>query len=445
MPSNGLYTLILIGVCMLEKMLALGQGKKEDEVGETRFYGEVTTEALIDGVSLATAIGLTAGTAQNTTEPWLAFELDGKLLLVAKKTLRHTISWDQIQAANAVYGSRSVDIHGSSYRIRLLKGAATDPISGGSGTHDPEQSWGSEWNRLFYPLVPNPVNTPTHPTSREGIRYGAWANYTETQLNIGSSGGNGRITRCQELSGGTHVIRGNAGLSYLGYGASSYVSSAFGWRPVLELDRTTPEPEDVFLGEVPVTKLISGDALATQVGLTAGTAFNSNEPWLKFLTREGKTLYVAKKPFRYNLNWNQLNTLGITLGVTTVVIGGNTYKVRLLTGMDTEYYNGSISVYNPLHVNNSEWNRLMYPLHNGNHIDTNNLTLPGYWPLYSDLDLGIGPNSGNGGQSWCIGRYVTGSSSSQVTRGGRGITSFDPTIASSSHVVRGWRPVLELV
>lgn len=39
----------------------------------------------------------------------------------------------------------------------------------------------------------------------------------------------------------------------------------------------------VFLGEVPASEFITGDALAERIGLTAGTSQHSDTPWLKFL------------------------------------------------------------------------------------------------------------------------------------------------------------------
>src|SRR5690554_5978523 len=61
-----------------------------------------------------------------------------------------------------------------------------------------------------------------------------------------------------------------------------------------------------FYGEVPVSELITGDLLASTIGLTEGTVLHSNEPWLKFAL-DGKTLYVAKKPFRHSIPWDQIH------------------------------------------------------------------------------------------------------------------------------------------
>lgn len=214
-----------------------GPGPQELIAGDqlSGLYGTVEAVDFITGDDLANSIGLTTGTAQNSTVPWLKFILEGKTLFVPERTFRHSISWNNIHARGAVYGTATVQIQGDTYKVRLLKGAATDPISGGSNQSDPEQSWGSEWNRLFYPLVPNPTRKPGSGISGEGIRYGAFANYTETQLNVGSSGGNGRYTWCQETSGSNRVNRGYGDLSRFRLNGSSDTTVSYGWRPVLEL------------------------------------------------------------------------------------------------------------------------------------------------------------------------------------------------------------------
>lgn len=42
--------------------------------------------------------------------------------------------------------------------------------------------------------------------------------------------------------------------------------------------------------------IISGTSLASSIGLTAGTAINSNEGWLKY-SYQGKVCYIAKNRF----------------------------------------------------------------------------------------------------------------------------------------------------
>lgn len=217
---------------MLEQHLHVASFKG----GGDRFLGEVPVTALISGNALASAIGLTVGTAQFSNEPWLHFELDGQTLYVAKKPYRRSINWNALHAANVIYGGKTVVINGETYKVRLLKGSATDPHGGGVGWDTPG-SYGSEWNRLFYPLIPNPTNSPSKP-SGEGIVYGSWANYTEPDLVMVSTAGNGSFQWCQEVAAtnaARRVLRGGGGVSGSGLVTASDVNAIYGWRPVLEL------------------------------------------------------------------------------------------------------------------------------------------------------------------------------------------------------------------
>lgn len=405
------------------------------------FFGEIPASEFITGDKLAEHFGFTAGTAQNSDVNWLKFACDGETLFVPKQTFRYNLSWDQINASNLVFGDRVIEVQGDLYQVRLLKGAASDPISGGLGLHDPEQSWSSEWNRLFYPLVPNPTSTPTHPISQEGIQYGEWADYTEADLLDNSTGGNGSRTWCQESGGTSRVWRGGFGVSYFSLSTSSVASSVFGWRPVLQLLRH----RDQFLGEVPVTDLINGDELASKIGLTTGTAQFSDEPWLKFMTREGKTLYVAKKPFRHNLSWSSINNAGAVYGDSLVYINGRKYKVRLLKGANTDPTPNS-NGYDPEQSWGSEWNRLFYPLvPNPTNKPDSGISgegiVFGSWANYTEADLVVHSTGGSGSSTWC----QESAGSTRVYRGYQSATYRSlgtNTITGSS---RGWRPVLELV
>ena len=62
--------------------------------------------------------------------------------------------------------------------------------------------------------------------------------------------------------------------------------------------------------------LLSGTSLAATIGLTAGTAINSNEGWLKY-SYLGKICYIAKKPLRYNLSWADVYRAGAVYGTDT--------------------------------------------------------------------------------------------------------------------------------
>lgn len=197
-----------------------------------------------------------------------------------------------------------------------------------------------------------------------------------------------------------------------------------------------------FLGEVPARELISGNALASAIVLTAGIAQHTNEPWLKF-NLDGKTLYVAKKSYRHSISWDQIHARGAVFGTRTVTINGDTYKVRLLTGADTNPTPVTTG-YSSIGTSNSEWERLIYAVHNGVHTNTSNRTPPGAWPLYSDADLLVYNSYGHGNCSWTQ-ETGTANVGQRVFRGGAGVTYFALQSSSNVHTQMGWRPVLELV
>jgi hypothetical protein len=179
-----------------------------------------------------------------------------------------------------------------------------------------------------------------------------------------------------------------------------------------------------FYGFVPASDFITGNDLAAQIGLTAGTSQDSDAGWLKF-SGNGKTLYVAMKTFRHSISWDHINAVSAVYGNRTVVINGNLYKIRLLTGGDAD----------PASSAGGEWNSLIY----GVHMSTN----PQWGPGYSDSDLNVG--TGNGRGSWT--QELGSTSSYRVVRGVNGVSDFNRNTYSrggtSSNL--GWRPVLELV
>lgn len=166
------------------------------------FYGEVSATDFISGDDLASAIGLSAGTSQNSDAGWLKVVDGNKMLLIAKKTFRHTISWDNINAVNAVFGS-IVTIDGVKYILRLLSAA--------------------EWDRFMYPLH------TSHPNSAP-----VWASYSDSDLLVSSSYGNGSYSWTSTPQSSYRVVRGSSGVTYSSDKAPSSAGNTYGWRPVLE-------------------------------------------------------------------------------------------------------------------------------------------------------------------------------------------------------------------
>ena len=215
--------LIYDGVCNIS-CVVVGKYSESEESNKisiklntaTGFIGEVPASELFTGKELSGLIGLSQGTNINSNEPWLKFIIDGEIIYVAKKHYKHTVPWHDINGVNAVYDretSKVVSKDGNDYRVTLMRGANTDPISGsGTGRYDE-----SEWDRLIYKVhVDDPEGTP-------------WASYTDTELDIKSS------TWCQEHYGSTYrVTRGGSSLVVFDGGRPETVDVAK-WRPVLRL------------------------------------------------------------------------------------------------------------------------------------------------------------------------------------------------------------------
>ena len=162
-----------------------------------------------------------------------------------------------------------------------------------------------------------------------------------------------------------------------------------------------------FFGEVAHGSLINGESLCDLIGATEGTLQNSTEPWLKY-ARRGKILYVAKKPIRYSISWNDINSWGAVYGEAIIMIGGVRYAVRLLS--------------------TTEWEDLIYPVH----VDY------GQWEQYTNADLYIG-GSYNGRYTWTS----TPSSSYRIVRGYGDVSDSNFSSPSNTSDSRGFRPVLE--
>lgn len=202
-----------------------------------------------------------------------------------------------------------------------------------------------------------------------------------------------------------------------------------------------------YYGEVPAKDFITGDELARRIGLTAGVSQFSDEPWLKFVYL-GKIEFVAMKPFRYSISWNDINAVGAVFGNKTINVRGNRYKIRLMKGK-TEGMQDDQSAYGGTICHNSEWNRLMYPIHlnmsSGKWRYKLNLDdyIYDFGYRYDDKDLLTDEQYGKGSISWC--QECGDSTESRLFRGEDGVSCSYSYPADFVWEQCGWRPVLELV
>lgn len=172
-------------------------------------------------------------------------------------------------------------------------------------------------------------------------------------------------------------------------------------------------------------EVISAAALATAIGLTAGTPETSVPPsWLEF-SLQGKRCLYATRAFRYGLSWDQIYNAGAALDVfgdqgvpstvtvrtqnAEVTIGGQRYRVRLMTM--------------------AEWVSVVP-------------SLTGTWVPSTLAKMNISDDS-NGTARWIL-TSIGGSNPNKRRQRGQYSVNFDAADASTSAIATtGWSPLLE--
>ncbi len=211
------------------------------------FFGEVSASEFITGDDLASECGISQGTSQHSTAGWLKFAYKGEILFVAKKPIRHSISWDAIDTAKCVYGDsgdKTVAIGGLTYKVRLMRalGPSNDPKTVASD-YQGAINRHSEWNRLMCQIHEQAIggswDFPDNIENDIGILEHSLGNGTNGMYNDADlvvKSGDGRYSWCQEMSSTSYrLTRGSLGVSYSRRYLSSAATSDYGWRPVLKL------------------------------------------------------------------------------------------------------------------------------------------------------------------------------------------------------------------
>lgn len=206
-------------------------------------------------------------------------------------------------------------------------------------------------------------------------------------------------------------------------------------------------PKGDFLGEVTAASFVTGPQLADAIGITQGTVI-PDSGWLKFTDSvDGLTKYISKKPLRSHISWDQIHSRGAVFGSKTVVINGDTYKVRLLSGANSNPATAA-SGYDAPHTHGCEWNRLMYrisakPFGTASNTLASEGIATGDWASYSEKDLVTYHTHGNGSYCWC---QETGTTpTTRVYRGNVGVSLSSQVTSSFVSSNFGWRVCLELV
>lgn len=229
----------------------------------------------------------------------------------------------------------------------------------------------------------------------------------------------------------------------------------------------TGNPTRGFFGEVLPEDFITGDALAAEIGLTAGVSFNQETPWLKCVL-DNQVFYFPQKPLLHSLSHDEIYEAGAVFGtgdsgpfVSTgsgavkqdaeVIIQNKRYVVRLYRGANSNPTLTDKYSYDGIDTHGSEWNRIMYGLHDGNHHHSSNsmasegLTV-GDLAQYSDVDLGLGGLANDGGgegrATLCQETSLLDYPTRRVYRGYGGVSNLNRPTASNTLSGRGWRPVL---
>ena len=248
-----------------------------DPVTDTGYYGLVTSEDFISGDALAEAIGLSAGTSQQSTTPWMKFYIgpdaacnafvrrghaaQAYVAFIPQKPIRNNAPWDDIYDAGAVFGTgdngpynsgenvtqdAQVTVGTGIFRVRLATCANANPFGDDRACED-NIGEGSEWNDLIYRVhtdSPNCDDPNEGVSDSETTRHGGpqdgdnWANFTDNDMITHQDFGDGSYCWGQETSSsstGRRVARGFRGVGYFNDFSSSFNSTDLGWRPVLEM------------------------------------------------------------------------------------------------------------------------------------------------------------------------------------------------------------------
>lgn len=200
-----------------------------------------------------------------------------------------------------------------------------------------------------------------------------------------------------------------------------------------------------FKGVVSARNFITGNTLASQIGLSLGTPINSDAGWLHFIEENGYEIYIAKKPLRAGVAWQTIN---VAQSGKEIILGGRTFLVDFLTGMR----NSDISAV----IGNAggQWQRYMLNVYGGELASALPETREN-WGSYTEEMLGIPKLSAGYNVPGCFNYVKESVSNDGGAHACRGtvypVNSSTPNVMgvwygapSNGEMNYGWRPMLYL-
>lgn len=448
-----------------------GPGPQTLIAGDTDhgFFGEVSASELMSYADLKTYLGLNAGVTKDEAG-WLKFIHKGVIKFISKTSCWSGITWLNIYNVGALYGTNDtgkfpavgLPLYNQRRQIklgndfvlvpRLISGADEDKTTGSKA--GAVTALNNEYSGLMYKVISGVQSQPGKGTL-------ATYSYAEVDMTTGyqlcAETVEATGTAAQQVAIG--LVRGasSGSTGFMGANGNTkgVVPSGSVCRMVLELRKYDPVPvpgpqtiqtgntAQGFYGEVAAGDFITGSALATMVGLTAGTLINDTTNWLK-LAYQGKTLFIPKLCIRQSVSWTQMNAAGVVRPESNkrVIIGGQTFLVRLMRGANVNPYTGATTTSrDPAETWGSEFNDLIYNLLAG--VTASSRKDPRL-ASYDGSDLGLSP-LGPGSAYICQELYSDPAYCVQRTNASGTIDTIARTAVGLADQYRGWRPVLELI
>lgn len=154
------------------------------------FFGEVSPEELIDGISLASLAAYSKALPINNDSHWFKFILDGEILFQSKYPLRAQSS--TAQGPRTVYPipNRKVIIDGVEYNLTVLN-RLNPAFTCNKDVKPSDQMYqGSEWERIMLPMFAQSADQSWSNTKHLSGDVPNWGMYTpeDLRMDVGDKG-----------------------------------------------------------------------------------------------------------------------------------------------------------------------------------------------------------------------------------------------------------------